>query len=357
MTAAQATAARTATTTAGTMEPGLRTRLTERYGLASPITQAGMAFAGMTPPLGIAISEAGAMGSIAGVGILPPEVVRMLVQGVRAGTAKPFHVNFITPYCTDAHVDLMVEMRPAAVSFHWGAVPERWIASLKGAGIDVWEQVGTLEAARLAADNGVDVVIAQGVEAGGHNFAEAGTMAIVPAVVDAMGSRALVLASGGIADGRGIAAALALGADGAWLGTRFVATREAAVADEYKARMIAATTGDTALTHVFGRHHPEFNPIRVLRNRVVGEWSERIGEIPADTTDREPVGRMEMMGQETPLHPHTNLVPMPGATGDFEELPLLAGQGVGLVRDLPGAGEVVARLVRETREALARAAR
>ena len=332
----------------------IQTRFTRKYGLQVPLTQAGMAFAGMTPPLGIAVSEAGAMGSIAGVGIIPPEGVRMLVSGMQAGTSRPFHVNFITIYCTQAHVDLMAEMKPAAVSFHWGHPGRAWIDQLHAAGIDVWEQVGSVDAARRAADAGVDVVVAQGAEAGGHNFGSAGTIALTPAVVDEVGDRALVLAAGGIADGRTMAAALTLGADGVWVGTRLVASREAAVADEYKARLVAAKTAGTRLTHIFGRHHPEFNPMRVLETDLVRDWSDRADEVPVGDENNPQVGQMDLLGQPAALHRFTNLVPMTGATGDFDLLPLLAGEGVGLVRDLPPAAEIVARMAAEAEAALAR---
>ncbi len=338
------------------MAAKLATRLTDRYGLETPIAQAGMAFAGMTPPLGIAVSEAGAMGSIAGVGIIPPEGVEQLVGAMQAATGRPFHVNFITCYTTDAHIEVMARLRPAAVSFHWGHPPASWIETLHGAGVDVWEQVGSVAAAEQAAAGGVDLVVAQGMEAGGHNYGTAGTIALVPAVVDAVADRVLVLASGGIADGRGLAAALMLGADGGWIGTRFVATAEAAVADAYKARLVAAGASDTVRTHLFGRHHPDFNPIRVLRNRVVAEWDTRVAEIPADNAGEPLVGQMDLLGQPTELRKFTNMVPMTGATGDFEELPLLAGEGVGLVRDLPPAGEVVRRMTEEAQAALSRRA-
>jgi NAD(P)H-dependent flavin oxidoreductase YrpB (nitropropane dioxygenase family) len=336
------------------MAASLSTRLTERYGLSTPIVQAGMAFAGMTPPLAIAVSEAGALGSIAGVGIIPPEGVRMLVQGVHAGTRKPFHVNFISCYTTDEHIDVMVDLKPAAVSFHWGHPGADWIKKLHGAGIDVWEQVGTVADAETAAAGGVDAIVVQGSEAGGHNYGSATTLALTPAVADAVGRDGpLVVAAGGISDGRGLAAALMLGADGAWVGTRFVATQESAVADEYKARLVDAGSGDTVRTHLFGRHHPDFNPIRVLRNRVVAEWDAKVAEIPADNSGEPVVGQMDLLGEPTELRRFTNMVPMAGATGDFEELPLLAGEGVGLVHDLPGAAEVVQRMTAEAEKALA----
>lgn len=332
----------------------LTTRLTERYGLQTPIVLAGMAFAAMTPPLGIAVSEAGAMGSIAGVGILPPEAVRMLVGAMQAGTRRAFHVNFITRYTSDAHIALMCEMKPRAVSFHWGHPAKAWIDSLHAAGIDVWEQVGSVAAARLAAADGVELVIAQGSEAGGHNFGTAGTIAITPAIVDAVGDQAMVLAAGGIADGRGLAAALMLGADGAWVGTRFVATLEAAVADEYKARLVNTGSHETQLTHLFGRHHPDFNPIRVVRTALVAQWSDKVDQVVPGDENHPQVGQMDLLGQPTPLHRFSNLVPMTGATGNFEEMALLCGQGVDLIRDVPRAAQVVQQMTEQARAAIAR---
>lgn len=332
----------------------ITTRFTQKYGLSVPLTQAGMAFAGMTPPLGIAVSEAGAMGSIAGVGIIPPEGVRMLVGGMQQGTQKPFHVNFITIYTSQAHIDLMCEMKPAAVSFHWGHPEKAWIDQLHAAGVDVWEQVGAVETAVSAADDGVDVIIAQGSEAGGHNYGSAGTIALTPAIADAVGERALVLAAGGIVDGRGLAAALMLGADGVWVGTRFVASKEASVAEEYKTRLVSAKTSGTQITHVFGRHHPEFNPIRVLSTDLVREWSDKVDAIPVGDDNNPHIGDMDLLGQPQPLHKFTNLVPMTGATGDFDQLPLLSGEGVGLINDLPGAAEIVANMAAEAERALAK---
>jgi NAD(P)H-dependent flavin oxidoreductase YrpB (nitropropane dioxygenase family) len=332
----------------------ISTRLTKKYGLSVPIVQAGMAFAGMTPPLGIAVSEAGGMGSIAGVGIIPPEGVRMLVGGMNAGTKRAYHVNFITIFTSQAHIDLMCEMRPKAVSFHWGHPQKAWIDQMHGAGIDVWEQVGSVADAVTAVADGIDLVIAQGTEAGGHNYGTAGTIALTPAIVDAVGDKALVLAAGGIADGRGLAAALMLGADGAWIGTRFVATREAAVADEYKQRIVDCDTSGTVLTHIFGREHPVFNPIRVLRTPLVTEWNDKVDEIAVGPEHHPQIGEMDLLGQQVPLHRFTNIVPMQGATGAFDELPMLAGEGLGLIKDLPPAAEIVERMASEARQLLSK---
>ncbi|GAA1594551.1 NAD(P)H-dependent flavin oxidoreductase [Actinoplanes couchii] len=312
----------------------IKTRFTDEYGLRTPIVQAGMAFVGMTPELAVAVGEAGAMGSL-GVGLMPPPAVAATIAAIRAGTTGPFHVNMITPFTTGELIDVVCTAGVPAASFHWGHPSRVWIDRLHDAGVRVFEQVGSVEHARRAAGDGVDVIVAQGIEAGGHNFATLPTFALVPLVVDAV-APALVLAAGGIADGRGLAAALMLGADGAWIGTRLVATDESAAHDGYKQRLVAAT--GTVLTSLFGPETPEFNPMRVLRNRVLDEHPDGGGDRPV-------IGRTVLGGQEIELLRYTNLVPMRGATtGDLEEMPLLSGQGVGLVDAVKAAGSVIADL-------------
>jgi NAD(P)H-dependent flavin oxidoreductase YrpB (nitropropane dioxygenase family) len=331
----------------------INTRFTKAYGVRHPIAAAGMAFAGMVPGFTIAASESGIMGSFAGVGLMPPDILAGMLDGVQKGTSKPYHVNFITIYTQDEHIALCAERKLAAVSFHWGAPKPHWVRMLHAAGVKVWEQVGSVEAARQAMDAGIDCVVAQGSEAGGHNYGELPTFALVPAVRDAIGDT-MLLASGGIADGRGLAAALALGADGAWIGTRLVATSEANVHQQYKDRLVKAEGRDTVRTRIFGKHHPDFNPIRVLRNRVVSQWHEREALVPADNGAEPIVGAMDMFGVRTELRKFTNLVPTPSAEGDFDELPLLSGQGVGLIHSIAPMQEVVDKLVNDAAAVLAR---
>jgi enoyl-[acyl-carrier protein] reductase II len=312
-----------------------------------------MAFVAMTPGLAIAVSNAGALGSI-GVGLMPAPALAATIAAVQAGTSRPFNVNFITAFADQSQIDAVCAAGVAVASFHWGHPRRAWIDQLHSAGVRVFEQVGTVEDAKRAVDDGVDVVVAQGLEAGGHNYASLPTFALVPLVVDAV-APALVLASGGIADGRGLAAALMLGADGGWIGTRFVATHESEAHDGYKARLLAAAGTDTVRTGMFGPDHPEFNPARVLRNRVVTEWQDRVAQIPADTSTLPVIGQMELGGERIEMHKFSYLVPMRDRTeGDLEEMALLAGQGVGLVRDVEPAAAVVAELTEQTRAALDR---
>ncbi|SDS43836.1 NAD(P)H-dependent flavin oxidoreductase [Actinoplanes derwentensis] len=325
----------------------IKTRLTDEYGLRTPIVQAGMAFVGMNPELAVAVSNAGAMGSL-GVGLMPPPAVAATIGAIRSGTDGPFHVNMLTPFSTDELIDVVCEAGVPAASFHWGHPSRRWIDRLHDAGVRVFEQVGSVPDARRAAGDGIDVIVAQGLEAGGHNFGTLPTFALVPLVVDAV-APALVLASGGIADGRGLAAALMLGADGVWIGTRLVATDESGAHDGYKDRLVKAT--DTVLTALFGPETPDFNPMRVLRNRVIEEH-------PNGGGDRPVIGHTVLGGQEIELLRYTNLVPMRDATtGDLEEMPLLAGQGVGLIDAVKAAGTVIADMTAEAEAMLTRCGR
>jgi NAD(P)H-dependent flavin oxidoreductase YrpB (nitropropane dioxygenase family) len=162
---------------------------------------------------------------------------------------------------------------------------------------------------------------------------------------------ALVLAAGGIADGRGLAAALMLGADGVWIGTRLVATDESAAHDGYKSRLVASAATETVRTAIFGPETPGFNPMRVLRNRVVEQWADR----PVEGAERPVIGHTVLGGEDVEMRRFSNLVPMRDlTTGDLDEMALLAGQGVGLVDSVKGAASVIADLTAQASEMLAR---
>jgi NAD(P)H-dependent flavin oxidoreductase YrpB (nitropropane dioxygenase family) len=320
-------------------KPTIETRLTTAFGLRHPFACAGLAFAGMTPPLCIAVAAAGAMGAF-GVGKLPPEAVEGSIAAIREETDGAININFISIFTTDDHIALCERLRPPVVSFHWGHPSKEWIKRLQAAGISVWEQVGSVAAAKLAVNDGIDVVIAQGSEAGGHNYGSLPIFALLPAIIDAV-APTMVLAAGAITDGRGVAGALALGADGVWVGTRMAATREGDIAPGYKDRLVEAQGDDTVLTSLFGRDTLDFNPMRVLRNAIVDEYFGREDEAADDPQAQPVIGSMPLGGMDMPLHRFSNMVPMSGATGDVDQMPLLAGQGVGLIHDLPSAGEVI----------------
>lgn len=330
----------------------LHTRLTAAYGVEHPFVAAGMAFVGTLPDLAAAVCRAGGIGSL-GVGPLPAEAARALVRAVREQTDRPLNVNLVTPFATEEHVRVCIAEEVPIVSFHWGHPPRAWIDLLHAAGVKVWEQVGTVEAARAAVGDGVDLIVAQGTEAGGHNLGGLPTMVLVPAIVDAV-APAMVLAAGGITDGRQLAAALALGADGVWVGTRLVASEEAFAHPEYKRRLVEADGRETRLSPIFGPEMPDFNPMRVLENRVVREFDGREGEVPADTRDEPVIGATAFMGQHVTLRRFTSWLPVPTTTGDLEEMPLLAGQGVGGVTGVRPAGEIVRGMVEEAAAILSR---
>src|SRR5262245_3982695 len=206
------------------------TAFTQQYGLDLPFASAGMGFYAL-PQLAAAVSNAGGLG-VLGVAPAPAPAMAEMVRAVKGLTSRPFGVDLIVaqtafgPATTDEHIDICVRERIPVVVFFWAPPPAAWVEALHRAGCKVWMQVGSLQAARAAAAAGMDAIVAQGSEGGGHNRSAAGLIALLPAVVDAVAPRP-VLAAGGIADGRGVAGALALGAEAVWVGTRLLASTEA----------------------------------------------------------------------------------------------------------------------------------
>ncbi len=321
----------------------IRTRITEQYGIDHPIIGAGMGIVAM-PPLVAAVSNAGGMGTL-GAGLMPPEAVAGAVQQIAGMTTKPFGVNFITQFAGPEHVDAAIAGRPSVISFHWNDLPVALIERVKRAGIRVWVQVGTVAMAKDAVALGVDAIIAQGSESGGHVRGEAATMVLLPAVIDAVGPKLPVIAAGGIADGRGMAAALALGADAVWVGTRLLASHEATAHPEYKRRVVAAGPGDTMITTLFGPEWPDRE--RVLVNRVVREWGHRVADIPADVHSAPSIGKTMVGPQPYDMPKFSAMLPIPETTGDFEEMNMVAGESSGLIHDIQPAAQIVRTMVSE----------
>ena len=238
---------------------GLRTRLTKEYGLDVPLVSAGMALIARAP-LAAAVSGAGALGTI-GASAMPPELLEAEIAEVRAATDRPFAVNLIPRFASDELVAAAAGV--PVVTFFWDDPAPAWIATLRDAGTRVWIQVGSPEEADAAVTAGADAVVAQGIEAGGHNRSVAGTMTLTPAIADAVDVP--VIAAGGVADGRGLAAVLALGADGALLGTRFVMSEEADAAAGLQERIADAGVADTARHNVFGIDFPDATVARAAQ--------------------------------------------------------------------------------------------
>lgn len=318
----------------------MRTRLSEEYGLTVPVVAAGMAFIARAP-LAAAVSAAGGLGTI-GASAMPPELLEEEIAAVRAVTDRPFAVNII-PRFSGPEVIAAAAGVPV-VTFFWDDPDPAWLETLHDAGTRVWFQVGSPAEAVAAVEAGADAVVAQGIEAGGHNRSVAGTMTLVPAVTDAVAVP--VIAAGGVADGRGLAAVLALGADGALLGTRFLMSAEADAAVAYRERIAAAGVGDTARNNVFGLEFPDAT-VRGLRTAIVAEYEGRDHPAPyagLDPAELPLIGATSMFGQEMPLRRFNGFPPVAAATGDFDQMSLLAGETAGLIGDVRSAAEIVASI-------------
>lgn len=324
----------------------LHTPLCDVLGIEYPLISAPIGAAG--PEMVAAVCNAGALGLYAGTW-RSPEVIRRGIRRIRALTDRPFGVNLTLEWSMEERLEVCLEEGVSVISLWWGE-PGDYVLRAREGGARVLFTVGDrLEAAR-AVDAGVDVVVAQGVEAGGHVRGAVGTIALVPSVADHV-APVPVVAAGGIADGRGVAAALALGAAGAWLGTRFLMAAEGRVHEEYQ-RLVARAHGeDTVRTELFDVGWA--GPHRVLRNSTLAAWKD-VGEPPSgarpgegrqigSTVDGEIVQRYEFMSPER------------GTTGEIEAMPLYAGQGVGLISQVQPAASIVEDLVAETRQALGRA--
>jgi len=327
----------------------VKTRITDLYGIEHPILSGAMAFVSL-PPLVAAVSDGGGLGSLAN-GILPPEGLRAMIQATRRLTSRPFAVNFITQFATDEHIDVCLDEAVPFVEFFWTHPADTFVERLKDKGVKVAMKVATVADARAAVAAGVDAIIAQSSAAGGHTKGKIGTFALVPAVVDACGD-VPVIAAGGVADGRGLVAALALGAEGVVVGTRFLATPEATIHPEYQRRILAGGDEDIVLTSIFGPEWPS-QPINCLRNRIVDEYRGRDTETPPQPEPPVSIGTTKL-GPETYTMPKFSaILPTPETDGDFEEMCLTAGQCTPLVNDVVPAAEVIRRIVTEA-EALLR---
>ena len=239
----------------------LRTRLCELLEIEAPVLGAPMGpeIAGLD--LAAAVSNAGGLGMIS-FGGYPPSALRERIRKLRTMTSSPFAVNVLLggphlPLPEEAFVDACITEQVPVLSLFWGD-PTSYVEKAHKAGIKVCDQVGSVSAAKRAADAGVDFIIAQGVEAGGHIAGTVSTMVLTPRVVEAVAPIPVVTA-GGVADGRGLAAALTLGAEGVVLGTRLIASTESNAHQVYKGKVLAATEEDTVRTTLFGNGWPTFN--------------------------------------------------------------------------------------------------
>ena len=318
----------------------MRTPLCDLLGIEAPVVLAPMGGA-VTPTLAAAVSNAGALGMLP-LTWTPPEEIATIVDETRRQTEYPFGVNLGLAWDQGERLSVALTAGVRVVSFFWGDASDI-IGEAREAGAVVFVTVGTAEEGRAAAAAGADVVVAQGWEAGGHVWGTVSTLALVPRVVDAV-APIPVVAAGGVADGRGLAAVLALGAAGAWVGTRFLAASEAAIHPDYRRRILAAGEADTFYGTLFDRGWPDA-PHRALRNSTVDAW-ERAGRPPSGSRpgeDDEPASRPD----GSPINRYASSTPTAAMAGDVEPLPHWAGQGVGLVTHGENAADIVQSLVTE----------
>lgn len=314
----------------------IKTKLTELLQIEHPVICAPMA--GVTGGrLAAAVSEAGGLGLLGG-GYAETEWVRRELR--EAGNSR-IGAGFIT-WALDRNptlLDGVLEHAPAAMMFSFGAVGP-YAAKVKQAGAALICQVQSVAQAREVADQGADVVIAQGTEAGGHGAARA-TFPLVPAVRDALPDNVVVVAAGGVGDGRGLAAALMLGADGVLVGTRFYATQESLAPEEGKKRLAGGSGDMTYRGSVFdkarGIDWPAPYDIRTLRNPFIDHWAE------------EGLQAMEDAGLSDIQADYTRA----REEGDMDKFATIAGEAADLVHDIPPAGDIVTRMVSEAEAAIA----
>jgi NAD(P)H-dependent flavin oxidoreductase YrpB (nitropropane dioxygenase family) len=324
----------------------IKTPLCEQLGIEYPIFSVGMAgIAG--PELAAAVSNAGGCG-VLGIAVYAAPYIRQEIGRLRTLTDRPFGVNLLLPLLQDGQIEACLEEKVPVLVLFWGDA-KPYIEEAHRRGTKVFLQVGSLEEAKAAAAAGVDGVIAQGVEAGGHVKSTTSLSTIVPATVAAV-QPVPVIAAGGIANGRGLMAALSLGAQAVSIGTRFLCSAEALVTRAYQERVVKSSAEDTVYTRLFDIGWPDA-PHRVLRNQAVAEWEAAgrpaSGQRPGE---RRIVATVPLAGTSVELPRYSVMPPMTGFSGDMEYVALYAGESCSLVNDIKPAAQIVQDLIREAEE-------
>ncbi len=316
----------------------MKTRITEILDIEHPVMLAGMGGVSYHA-LVTAVSEAGGFGCL-GASAMGYDKMVEEVKAVRAATDKPFGVDLLTAAPGDMARSVEAMADHGATVFVAGlGVPRDVVDLCHRRNMLVVNMCGKVRHAIAAVEAGCDIVVAQGTEAGGHT-GQIATFALVPQVVDAVGDRVPVVAAGGISDGRGLAAALALGADGIWVGTRFIATPEARSVTGYKDKLLAMHEDDTVITRAYTG-----KTCRVIRNDYTNAFDAAGGvaePFPGQFLKSLGDGANHLGGDET----------TPDVDPEREFMP--AGQGAGSIDDLVPAAELVTRFVAEAEDALAR---
>jgi nitronate monooxygenase len=325
------------------------TSFMDLVGIEVPIVQAAIGGAAVAG-LAAAVSNAGGLGML-GLGGSSRNEAQNAVRQARGLTNRPFGANMVMHWPPDDVIPVLLDEGVRILSFFWGDC-SRFVEPAHSAGAIVLYSAGSVEEARLAAEWGVDVIVAQGWEAGGHVRGVVSTLALVPAVVDAVG-KVPVLAAGGIADGRGVAAAFALGAAGVWVGTRYLAASEADVHPHYRHRILAAGGEETLYSaDLFDIGWPDA-PHRVLKSETTEIWERagrpRPGQRPGE-------GETVGAGHGAALARYTSLTPTRDLEGNIEAMSMWAGQGVGLVEREQSAAEITRELADDAQAIFARLA-
>ncbi|MCI8318629.1 MAG: enoyl-[acyl-carrier-protein] reductase FabK [Lachnospiraceae bacterium] len=301
----------------------MRTEITELLGIQYPIIQGGMAWVA-EHHLAAGVSEAGGLGLI-GAASAPADWVRQQIREARKKTEKPFGVNIMlmSPYA-DEVAKVIVEEGVKVVTTGAGS-PEKYMEMWKAAGVKVIPVVASVALARRMERTGADAVVAEGSESGGH-IGENTTMVLVPQVADAV--QIPVIAAGGIADGRGVAAAFMLGAKGVQIGTHFVVTKEAQVHENYKQRILKAKDIDSCVTGRTTGH-----PVRALRNQMTKEYLR----MEKEGTSFEELELLTLGGLRKAV-----------VEGDTVNGSVMAGQIAGMIKEELSCQELIEKLVKET---------
>jgi enoyl-[acyl-carrier protein] reductase II len=316
----------------------MRTRLTELLGIEHPVMLAGMGGVSYSA-LASAVSEAGGFGCL-GASTMGGAQMEAEITAVRAATDKPFGVDLLTamPGGMSAQVQVIIEGGASAFVAGLG-VPTEVVEQCHRNNVIVVSMCGKVAHAVRAVEAGCDLVVAQGTEAGGHT-GQVASLPLIPQIVDAVGGRVPVVAAGGIFDGRGLAAALALGADGIWVGTRFIATPEARGVLGYKEKLLSSREDQTTVSRAYSG-----KTMRVVRNALTDHFDahpEELKKFPEQLSVAYSTGTIHLGGDS-----YTD-----GVDVDRECYP--AGQGVGAITELGPAGELVRRFVAEAEAALDR---
>ncbi|MCU1399271.1 MAG: 2-nitropropane dioxygenase-like enzyme [Acidimicrobiales bacterium] len=315
----------------------MHTRLTELLEIEHPVMLAGMGGVSYHA-LVAAVSEAGGIGTL-GASTMRPGQLPEEMQLVRSLTTKPFGVDLLTAFEGQVESGIQDVIDGGARIFVAGlGVPREVVDLLHANNIIVGSMCGKVRHAVAAVTSGCDFVVAQGTEAGGHTGLVA-TMALVPQVVDAVGDKVPVVAAGGLFDGRGLAAALALGADGVWIGTRFIATPEAQAVNGYKDALLAALEDDTVISKSYTG-----KTCRVVRN----DWTNHFEQNPAE---------LQKFPQQAfaAARAGVNHLGWPSGTDvDAAREFMPAGQGVGAINEITPAGDIVRSMVAEAEAVIGR---